>query len=267
VLRQQIDKRYIDGDEVYKCKDFLYILSAKDIRKKNKIKEIKVDIYDGDAYEIKREIIRKNNISFIKEGVDIVDVDSTYIDYGCTIKEGTIIYPNSYIKNNSKIGARCSIKGIVDGCTIKDNVKIDDSRVENSIVDENVNIGPYSYVHDDCLIKVGSFIGSYVELKKTIIGCRCKVKHQSVLLDCIIGDDVNVGAGVISANYDGKMKHISSIGNSSFIGCNSVIISPIKIGDNCFVAADTTITKNIEDNYFTISRVPQVNKCRINKVM
>ena len=265
VFKSVIDSKYIDSKMLYKYRDYLYIFPFKDLNKKKKFKEIKVEVYDENVYEIKRKIIRENNLSFINKGVDIIDIDSTYIDYGCTIKGGTIIYPNSYIKNNSKIGARCCIDGTIDGCTIKDNVTIKNSCVEHSIIDENVSVGPYCYIHEDCLIKVGSIIGSYVELKKSIIGCRCKVKHQSVLLDCIVGDDVNIGAGVITANYDGKMKHISKINDKSFVGCNSVIISPIEIGSNCFVAADTTVVKDVENNSFAISRVSQMNKV-INKV-
>ena len=260
VFKDKISKESLK--EEYKCKDYLYVFYAKNLFSKKRFKEIKKDIYEGSFYNIKQTLIKERNKRFIDDGVDIIDINSTFIDYDCEIGEGSVIYPNTFIEDNTRICSKCTIKGNIKKSIIKDNVTIKDSYVENSIIDDGVSVGPYSYIHDDCLIKSGSIIGSYVELKKCIIGCYTKVKHQSVLLDCIIGDNVNVGAGVITANYDGEMKHISKIGNKSFIGCNSVIISPITIGKNCFVAADTTVVKDIDDNEFAISRVNQVNKVK-----
>ena len=258
VLRENINEKYMNSN--YKFMDYLYIISSDE--NKLKFKDLELSIYEGNVYDIKQSLIKERNLKLIEMGADIQNIDFTYIDYDCYIGKNTIVYPHTYIQDKTRIGEGCTIKGNIRNSSIKNGVRIIDSYVENSIVDDRVMVGPFSYIHDDCLLKKDCVIGSYVELKKTIVGEKTKIKHQSVLLDCVIGDEVNIGAGVISANYDGDMKHISNIGNKSFIGCNSVIISPITIGNDCFIAADTTIVKDVLDNEFSISRANQVNKVR-----
>jgi len=214
-----------------------------------------------DFYKLRESLIVERNRGLINAGVDIIDINSTYIDYDCNIGKETVIFPNSMV-SSSNIGEKCIISGRIKNSTIGDEVVIDNSVIEDSTIESDVQVGPYSYIHNECRLRDGCIIGSYVEIKKSEIGCNSKIKHQSVILDTTIDDKVNIGAGVITANYDGEMKSVTRIGNNSFIGCNSVLIAPINIGANSFIAADTTVVKNVEDNEFSISRVHQVNKQR-----
>lgn len=214
-----------------------------------------------DFQKLRQKLIVKRNAELIDKGVDIVDVYNTFIDYDSDVKEGTVIHPNTVI-SSSIIGKNCDISGRIIDSVVKDFVVIDNSVVEDAIVEDDVNVGPVSYIHDECILKKDCKVGSYVELKKSVIGNGSKIKHQSVLLDCCVGDEVNVGAGVITANYDGEMKHITKIGNKAFVGCNSVLVAPVSIGEKSFIAADTTVVKNVGDNEFSISRIDQIVKVR-----
>ena len=253
----------------YRVKDKLFCLNMIDVINKSfkNIKEYKgIDFYcidnDLDFYILSKEIIKGRNLDLIEKGVYILDIDSVFIDEDCIIGEGSIIYPNSIIECGSKIGKNCKISGRLKNVSIKNRVEIENSFVSDSIICDDVHIGPYSFIHHDCMINDNSYVGSYVEMKKSIMGNNVKVKHQSVLLDSFIGNNVNIGAGVITANYDGTMKHITRINDNAFIGCNSVLIAPLSIGKRAFVAADTTITRDVKDDEFVISRIEQINKKR-----
>ena len=265
-LGEKINDKYIKSDENFKF-DMGYILNVKDINNINdliQIDDLKIITLNNllDLYEVRKLLSIKINKNLIKNGVIIENINNVYIDDDCIIKEGTFIESGSHIRGDSIIGKGCFISGEINSSKIGDDVVIDKCEIVDSVVENNVHIGPYSYIHNDCLIKENSYIGSYVEMKKTIIGNSCKIKHQSVLLDCNVGDNCNIGAGVITANYDSKMKHITNIDDNSFIGCNSVIVAPVSIGKNSFIAADTTIVKSVGDGEFSISRVNQINKVR-----
>jgi len=270
---KKISKEFIEDKINMRYKNLLYVLNFNDVIsssleniKEIDIKDVKVIYSSKDVYDLKNEFIKKINYSYIEKGVKIIDVEHTYIDEDSNVGYGSVIYPNSFIEN-SKIGKRCEISGNIKNSIVKDNCKVIDSYLANSVLENNVNLGPYSNIHDNCYINENSYIGSYVEIKKTTIGMNCKIKHQSVLLDCNIGNNVNVGAGVISANYDGKMKHITNIEDNSFIGCNSVLVAPLNIGSRVFVAADTTVIKDIKNDEFSISRIEQKNKINNKKML
>ncbi len=122
VFKNKISKESLK--EEYKCKDYLYVFYAKNLFYKKRFKEIKKDIYDGDFYSIKQVLIKERNMSLISKGVDIIDIDSTYIDYGCEIGKGSVIYPNTFIENNTKIGSKCNIKGTIKKSVIKEKAQI-----------------------------------------------------------------------------------------------------------------------------------------------
>ena len=188
--------------------------------------------------------------------------DEVYVGNDCVVGKGTFIGSGSHIKNGTIVGKDCYIIGDIYSSKIGDNVEVINSKLNDVVVEDNAHIGPYSYIHGNTLIKEDSFIGNFVEIKKSVIGKKCKIKHQAILLDCNMDDCCNVGAGVITANYDSKMKHITNIGKKSFIGCNSVLVAPLTIEDDVYIAANSTITKDIAKEEFAISRVEQINKKR-----
>lgn len=212
------------------------------------------------------------NKKWLEEGVTIIDPSSTLISPNSTIGRDTYIGPNVRILGDTNIGNGCIIEGdtkIVDS-DIGDNVEIKSTYITESKVEENVTIGPFAQLRPKSIIRKGAHIGNFVELKKTDFGKDSKAGHLAYLGDSKVGEDVNIGCGVITVNYDGEKKEKTIIGDHAFIGSNSNLIAPIEIGKNAFVAAGSTITKNVDEEDLAIERGNQVIKAgwvrRKNKV-
>lgn len=174
------------------------------------------------------------NTEFMKKGVTIEDINTTYIYDDVEIGMDTIIHPNTTIKSDVVIGEDC-------------------------------DIGPNAYIREGCRLANKVKIGSFVEIKKAIIGEGTKVPHLSYMGDCEIGEKCNIGCGTITCNYDGLHKSKTIIGNHSFIGSNTNLVAPVTLGDNTFVAAGSTITDDVPAHALAIARGRQVNKEGWNK--
>jgi bifunctional UDP-N-acetylglucosamine pyrophosphorylase/glucosamine-1-phosphate N-acetyltransferase len=197
-----------------------------------------------------------------KDGLQIIDITrfdlrgSLEFGLDCTIDINTIFKGKNSIGNNTQIGANCIIKD----STIGDNVNIlPNSIIEDSTIGNGVNIGPFARVRPQTQLQDNTKIGNFVETKKSIIGENSKVNHLSYVGDSEVGKNVNIGAGVITCNYDGVNKHQTKIDDNSFIGSNSALVAPITIGKNSLVGAGSVITKNIDDNQIAIGRSKQKN--------
>jgi len=187
--------------------------------------------------------IDKNSI--IEDGVVIFP--NVYICGNCEIKKGTKIYPNSVLIN-SKIGENCEIK-----C----------SYIEDSEICDNVKIGPFAHIRPNSKIENNAKIGNFVEIKSSYIGKGTKVSHLAYIGDSEIGQDCNVGCGVIFANFDGKKKYKTTVGNNCFIGSNSNIIAPVIVSDDTYICAGTTITENTNKGDFVIGRNRAMSKSKL----
>lgn len=179
--------------------------------------------------EIDNEVIIGNNVVF---------------EPFCVIKGKTIIGDNCIIKSYSKI-----ISSIIGS----DNI-IESSHIENSKIGNNCIIGPFAKIKANSNILNSVTIGNFVEVKNSKINSNSKIKHLSYLGDCEIGENCNIGCSVVFANYDGKNKFRSLVGNNVFIGCNSVLIAPVEIKDNCYICAGTILDKNLNEDDFVIGR-------------
>ena len=122
--------------------------------------------------------------------------------------------------------------------------------IENSEIQDDCTIGPFAHIRPNCIIKKGSKIGNFCEIKNSVIGKNCAISHMSYVGDATIGNFCNIGAGTIFCNYNGKQKFRSEVGNNCFIGSNSTIIAPITIGNNCFIAGGSTLRKSLTNNTF-----------------
>lgn len=174
------------------------------------------------------------NTELMKSGVTIEDINTTYIYDGVKIGMDTVIHPNTIIKSDVEIGEDCEI-------------------------------GPNSYIREGCRLANKVKIGSFVEIKKAIIGEGTKVPHLSYMGDCEIGEKCNIGCGTITCNYDGLHKSKTIIGNHSFIGSNTNLVAPVTLGNETFVAAGSTITDDVPDYALAIARQRQTNKEEWNK--
>ena len=196
-----------------------------------------------------------NNIKLELPNTILIE-DSVVIGDNVEIKANTIIRGNSIIGNNVILGPNTEI---IDSI-IKDYSTIKHSLVINSKIGRNVTIGPFSHIRDNVNINDFVRIGNYVELKNSEIDENTKISHLSYVGDSEKGRNVNIGAGVITCNYDGKKKNKTIIKDNVFIGSNSSLIAPLIINENSKIAAGSTITKDVEKNTLAIARAYQLNK-------
>ena len=213
--------------------------------------------------ELERALRTMNTDELLNSGVALVD--KTRVDIRGDIKAGSdcvidvnvILEGSVELGNNVEIGANT----IISNAKIGDNTKIlPFSHIESSDIGTDCFIGPYARLREGSIIEDGAKVGNFVETKKTKIGKSSKANHFTYLGDAEIGEEVNIGAGTITCNYDGKDKHKTKIGDASFIGTNSSLVAPINIGKNAYVGAGSTITKDIPDNALGVGRGKQKNK-------
>lgn len=212
----------------------------------------------SDANRIMNE---RNVYQAMLNGVTVIDPDSTYIDSLSQIEYDTVLYPNCYI-NNSKVGKGCVLgpDTSLDNMTVLSNVTIKKSTCMDSTVKNGTTVGPYAYIRPNSEIGENVKIGDFVEVKKSVIGNGTKVSHLTYIGDSEVGERVNFGCGTVTVNYDGKNKFKTLIGDDVFIGCNTNLVAPVKVGNKAFIAAGSTITDNIPDKNFAIARERQINK-------
>lgn len=192
----------------------------------------------------------------LNNGVGFVCTDGIIIERNVEIGTGTEILPNTIIRGNTKIGKNCTIgaSSVIENCTIGNNVKIDSSQVYNSVVEDNVIIEHYVHIRPDSHIKNGAYISDFVEIKNSVIGEKTAISHLVYIGDSDVGRKVNIGAGTVTVNYDGIAKSRCTIGDKCFIGCNTNLIAPVKLGKAVYTAAGTTVTKDIPDYALAIDR-------------
>ena len=194
--------------------------------------------------------------------VKFLNKRSCYIGKDVKFGKNVLVYPNVVIEGITFIGDDTTIYNgcyIIDSIIGKNNV-IYSSHIFKSKIGNNNIIGPYSHIRENNVINDNIKIGSFVEVKNSVVESNSKIPHLSYIGDASIGSNVNIGCGVITANYDGVNKNKTIIKDNSFIGCNTNLIAPIEIGKNTFIAAGSTITKKVKDNEFAISRSEQINK-------
>ncbi|HZG16799.1 MAG TPA: bifunctional UDP-N-acetylglucosamine diphosphorylase/glucosamine-1-phosphate N-acetyltransferase GlmU [Candidatus Bathyarchaeia archaeon] len=205
---------------------------------------------------------RRINERHMRNGVTIQDPASTYIEADVVIGSDTYILPGTHLRGKTVVGADCTLGPQTDlrDMTIADRVTISYSILVESTVGENVTVGPFAYVRPGSEIAAEAKIGDFVELKNAKIGKGSKVPHLSYVGDAEIGENVNIGCGTITVNYDGEKKHKTIVGNDVFVGCNSNLVAPVTIGDGAYVAAGSTITQDVPGDALAIARERQVNK-------
>lgn len=209
------------------------------------------------------EIMRKRiNERHMLNGVTMIDPNSTYIEEGVRIGSDTIIYPNTFIEGTSTIGNECVIRSNsrIMNSRIDNNVVIESSLIEDSIVGSGAMIGPNAHLRPKSTIGKNVKIGNFVETKNSTLGDNSKAGHLAYIGDAEVGENVNIGCGVIFVNYNGKDKQITKVGNNAFIGSNSNLVAPVNIQDWAYIAAGSTINKDVEEGALSIARAHQVNK-------
>ena len=217
----------------------------------------------ADLAEVDRIFRERKRNSLMDEGVTIQLPETVLIDPEVTAGEDTVIEAGVQLLGRTRIGARCTIR---TGSVLSDAILGDDVTVEphcvvaESRLDDRVVIGPFARLRPANHLKAGARIGNFVELKKSTIGEGTKAMHLSYLGDAKIGWKSNIGAGTITCNYDGFHKYPTVIGNKVFIGSDTALVAPVRVGDGAYVAAGSTITENVPSDGLGIARGRQVNK-------
>jgi len=211
--------------------------------------------------EAEKILRRRKLIRLMDNGVTIMDIESTFIDDQVCIEPDTIIYPFTWIEGATTIGK---------GSKIGPNSRIQNSSIgENAIlhfiyahecqIGNDVTVGPYVHLRPDTVLADGVKIGNFVEVKNSQVGARTKIPHLSYIGDTDMGAGVNIGCGAITVNYDGKKKHRTIVQDGAFIGCNSNLVAPVTVGEGAYVAAGSTITKNVPRAALGVARARQSN--------
>lgn len=198
----------------------------------------------------------------MRNGVTIINPETTYISADAKIGRDTILQPGTMIEGNSIIGEDCKIgpnSQIVDS-VIGDGTTVHSSVILSSRIGNATTVGPYAHVRPDSTLGNHVKVGNFVEVKKSTLGEGSKVSHLSYIGDAEIGSHVNIGCGTITVNYDGKNKFTTTIEDDAFVGCNSNLIAPVTVGKGAYVAAGSTITKNVPESSLAIARARQENK-------
>ena len=204
---------------------------------------------------------RRIKTKHMLNGVTFINPESSSVSEESEIGIDVIIEANSHIRGASKVSDNCVIgpNTFLENTSIKKNSNIVNTTIFNSKIMENVNIGPYSHIRPGTNIASNSKVGNFVEIKNSHISQSVKINHLSYVGDSNIGKFTNVGAGTITANYDGIKKNITNIGEYCSIGSNSVLIAPITLGDSVTIGAGSVINKTVKSNSLAISRVKQLN--------
>ncbi|OLS34146.1 bifunctional UDP-N-acetylglucosamine diphosphorylase/glucosamine-1-phosphate N-acetyltransferase GlmU [Bacillus sp. MRMR6] len=212
--------------------------------------------------EAERIMRNRTNEFHMRNGVTIIDPANTYIETDVVIGQDTVLLPGTSIIGNTVIGTECQIgpNSEIDTCEIGEETVIRQSVAHYSKIGSRVNIGPFAHIRPDSAISDEVKIGNFVEIKKAVFGHGSKASHLSYIGDAEVGSNVNIGCGSITVNYDGKNKYLTKIEDDVFIGCNSNLVAPVTVGKGAYVAAGSTITKNVPGQALSIARAQQVNK-------
>ncbi|VXD22871.1 Bifunctional protein GlmU (Includes: UDP-N-acetylglucosamine pyrophosphorylase; Glucosamine-1-phosphate N-acetyltransferase) [Planktothrix serta PCC 8927] len=213
----------------------------------------------ANSYRILQDWVKTN---WMAAGVTIIDPDSVTIDDTVQLEADVIIEPQTHLRGNTIIqtGSRIGPGSLIENSQIGKNVTVQFSVVSDSVVADETRIGPYAHLRGHAKVGEHCRVGNFVELKNAEVGNRTNVAHLSYLGDATLGDKVNIGAGTITANYDGVKKHRTTIGDRTKTGSNSVLVAPLTLGNDVTVAAGSVVTDDVPDDSLVIARERQVIK-------
>lgn len=206
----------------------------------------------------KRQEINRKHLS---NGVRFIDLNAAYIDETVIIGKGTIIWPGVILEGNTAVGEDCVIgqnTRAVDS-VIGNGVQVQSSVILESKVGNNTNIGPFAYLRPGSVVGNDVKVGDFVEVKNSTIGDGSKASHLAYIGDSDVGEDVNIGCGVVFVNYDGRNKHRSVVKDGAFVGCNVNLVSPVVVEEGAYIAAGTTVTRDVPNGALCVGRAKEKN--------
>lgn len=213
--------------------------------------------------EAERTIRERIRAAWLEAGVTMKDPATTWIDADVRVGRDTVLYPHVTLEGQTRIGEDCVIRSHarLTDCVVGDRVEILDSCVlRESQVEDEAHLGPFAHLRPGTVVRRQAKVGNFVEMKKAELGEGSKANHLSYLGDAVIGKGVNIGAGTITCNYDGVKKYQTVIENDVFVGSDTQLVAPVRIGRGALIAAGTTVTQDVPPNALAIGRASQVNR-------
>ncbi len=213
------------------------------------------------------KILRQRiNEYWMVEGVTLIDPDTTYIEASVSIGRDTVIQPNTHLRGLTVIGEDCEIgpDTTVTDTKVGDRARLISSTLESAILEDDVSMGPYCHLRKGAYLANGVHLGNYAEVKESYLGQQTKLGHFSYIGNAKIGSNVNIGAGTITCNFDGKKKNPTEIGDDVFIGSDTMLVAPVKIGDRAVTAAGAVVTRDVPPDTLVVG-VPAKEKRKLEK--
>jgi bifunctional UDP-N-acetylglucosamine pyrophosphorylase / glucosamine-1-phosphate N-acetyltransferase len=212
---------------------------------------INTRVHLAEAAAILRQRI---NEAWMLAGVSLIDPSNTYIEPGVTIGQDTLIWPNTYLQGETSIGENCILgpNTIINSTRVGNHCKIVASVLEKAIVEDNVDIGPYGHLRKGAHLAQGVHMGNFGEVKNSYLGPGTKMGHFSYVGDTTTGPEVNIGAGTITCNFDGKKKNHTEIGEGAFIGSDTMLVAPVEIGPGARTGAGAVVTRDVPPNSLAV---------------
>ena len=197
--------------------------------------------------------------ALLAAGVQMMDPSAVWVEDTVTVGKGTLLLPGTILRGSTVIGEGCEIgpNTMLVDCTVGSNVTINSSQCSESEIQDRCEIGPFAHLRPHSVVRTGSKIGAFVQLKNCDLGEGTKMAHLTYVGDADVGPGCNFGCGTVTCNYDGKHKDRTTIGSNVFIGCHTKFIPPVAVGDKAYIAAGTTITEDVPEGRFVIGRARQ----------
>jgi bifunctional UDP-N-acetylglucosamine pyrophosphorylase/glucosamine-1-phosphate N-acetyltransferase len=217
----------------------------------------RVQLHDATAFMQERRLAE-----LARSGVTILSFPSTFVDMDVTVGQDTVLYPMTFLEGKCAIGRRCVVGPNVTlrNVVVGDDCHILQAVVEASQIDHGVTVGPFTHIRPLSHLRDGVRVGNFAEVKNAFVDEGSKIPHHSYIGDTHVGKGVNIGAGAVTVNYDGRRKHRTTIGDAAFIGCNANLIAPVTVGERAYVAAGSTVNEEVPPGALAVARARQSNK-------
>ena len=216
----------------------------------------------GQLAQVEAVLRRRINDGLMRSGVTLVDPSATYVEAGVQVGSDTVIWPQVVLTGDTVIGAGCVIHGPtrIHASIIGARCRVEAAVITEARIGDDTTVGPFAHLRAGTVLAGRNRVGNFVETKKLQAGAGSKMSHLSYLGDTRLGEGVNIGAGTITCNYDGQVKHPTVIGDRVFVGSDVQFVAPVTVGDDAVIAAGTTVTQDVPAGALAIARPPQVNK-------
>lgn len=232
---------------------YLTSLVAEAVRQRHAVESVSVEdasealgVNDGVQLDRAREAMRRRiNDGWRLRGVSVME--PAFIDLTVELGEDSVVYPNSFLQGRTSIGKGCAIgpSSMLTDSTLADGCRVLNSVVEGAVLEEGVDVGPFSHVRPDSRVETGVHVGNFAEIKNSRLGRGTKMGHFSYVGDSWVGEGVNIGAGAVTCNFDGVDKHRTIVEDGAFIGSDSMLIAPVRIGAGASTGAGSVVTKDV----------------------